>query len=101
MAESGGLENRCVARHRGFKSHSLRPARRACKRPAEQAGSRQESEADMRQVDTHDLTAATRAKAPRPEDHVIVLFGATGDLVKRKILPGLYRLALSGLLPAR
>jgi glucose-6-phosphate 1-dehydrogenase len=55
----------------------------------------------MRQVDTHDLTAATRAKAPRPEDHVIVLFGATGDLVKRKILPGLYRLALSGLLPAR
>jgi len=46
----------------------------------------------MEQVDTHDLTASTRAKAPRPEDHVIVLFGATGDLVKRKILPGLYRI---------
>jgi glucose-6-phosphate 1-dehydrogenase len=33
------------------------------------------------------------------EHHVIVLFGATGDLAKRKILPGLYKLALAGLLP--
>ena len=35
MAESDGLENRCVARHRGFESHSLRQVRsglpvRAC-----------------------------------------------------------------------
>jgi glucose-6-phosphate 1-dehydrogenase len=37
----------------------------------------------------------------RPDDHVIVLFGATGDLAKRMLLPGLYRLAGSGLLPAR
>jgi glucose-6-phosphate 1-dehydrogenase len=35
----------------------------------------------------------------RPEDHVIVLFGATGDLAKRKLLPGLYHLAVAGLLP--
>ena len=35
-----------------------------------------------------------------PEDHVIVLFGATGDLAKRKLLPGLFHLARSGLLPA-
>ena len=34
-----------------------------------------------------------------PENHVIVLFGATGDLAKRKILPGLYHLAVAGLLP--
>jgi glucose-6-phosphate 1-dehydrogenase len=32
---------------------------------------------------------------------VLVLFGATGDLAKRMLLPGLYRLAVSGLLPAR
>jgi glucose-6-phosphate 1-dehydrogenase len=36
----------------------------------------------------------------RPDDHVIVLFGATGDLAKRKLLPGLFHLAKSGLLPA-
>ncbi|MEV0569534.1 glucose-6-phosphate dehydrogenase [Dactylosporangium sp. NPDC050588] len=38
--------------------------------------------------------------APR-EDHVIVLFGATGDLARRKLLPGLFSLARAGLLPAR
>ena len=31
--------------------------------------------------------------------HVIVLFGATGDLARRKLLPGLLHLARSGLLP--
>ena len=35
----------------------------------------------------------------RPGNHVIVLFGATGDLAKRKLLPGLYHLACAGLLP--
>lgn len=35
----------------------------------------------------------------QPADHVIVLFGATGDLAKRKLLPGLFHLAKSGLLP--
>jgi glucose-6-phosphate 1-dehydrogenase len=34
-----------------------------------------------------------------PDDHVIVLFGATGDLAKRKLLPGLFHLARAGLLP--
>jgi glucose-6-phosphate 1-dehydrogenase len=37
--------------------------------------------------------------APRPENHVIVLFGAAGDLAKRKLLPGLFRLHVAGLLP--
>jgi glucose-6-phosphate 1-dehydrogenase len=32
--------------------------------------------------------------------HVIVLFGATGDLARRKLLPGLLHLAQAGLLPA-
>jgi glucose-6-phosphate 1-dehydrogenase len=37
--------------------------------------------------------------SPRPEDHVIVLFGATGDLARRKLLPGLFHLHAAGLLP--
>jgi glucose-6-phosphate 1-dehydrogenase len=32
---------------------------------------------------------------------VIVLFGATGDLAKRELLPGLFHLAVAGLLPPR
>ncbi|WP_281153925.1 glucose-6-phosphate dehydrogenase [Streptomyces sp. HYC2] len=35
----------------------------------------------------------------RPDNHLIVLFGATGDLAKRKLLPGLFHLARAGLLP--
>jgi glucose-6-phosphate 1-dehydrogenase len=31
--------------------------------------------------------------------HVIVLFGASGDLARRKLLPGIYHLARAGLLP--
>jgi glucose-6-phosphate 1-dehydrogenase len=34
------------------------------------------------------------------EDHVIVLFGATGDLAHRKLLPGLFHLVEAGLFPA-
>ena len=37
----------------------------------------------------------------RPKDHVIVLFGATGDLAKRELLPGLFHLAVAGLLPPK
>src|SRR5260370_645447 len=38
--------------------------------------------------------------SPRPDNHVIVLFGATGDLARRKLLPGLFHLARAGLMPA-
>ncbi|HWG01714.1 MAG TPA: glucose-6-phosphate dehydrogenase [Trebonia sp.] len=41
----------------------------------------------------------TQSEHPRPDDHVIVLFGATGDLAKRKLLPGLFHLHVAGLLP--
>jgi glucose-6-phosphate 1-dehydrogenase len=34
-----------------------------------------------------------------PDPHVIVLFGATGDLARRKLLPGLLRLSEAGLMP--
>ena len=36
----------------------------------------------------------------RPDDHVIVLFGASGDLAARKLLPGFFHLDASGLMPA-
>jgi glucose-6-phosphate 1-dehydrogenase len=38
---------------------------------------------------------------PAPADQVIVLFGATGDLAKRKLLPGMFHLAQGGLMPKR
>jgi len=34
-----------------------------------------------------------------PDDHVIVLFGALGDLGRRKLLPGLFHLDRAGLMP--
>src|SRR5512133_3690612 len=36
-----------------------------------------------------------------PDDHIVVLYGGTGDLARRKLLPGLFRLAQAGLLPKR
>jgi glucose-6-phosphate 1-dehydrogenase len=45
--------------------------------------------------------AATHGSVRRPDDHVIVLFGATGDLAKRKLLPGLFHLAAANLLPRK
>jgi glucose-6-phosphate 1-dehydrogenase len=41
------------------------------------------------------------ADARVPADQVIVLFGATGDLAKRKLLPGMFHLSRSGLMPER
>jgi glucose-6-phosphate 1-dehydrogenase len=35
----------------------------------------------------------------RPDNHVFVIFGATGDLAKRKLLPGCWHLYAAGLLP--
>jgi glucose-6-phosphate 1-dehydrogenase len=35
----------------------------------------------------------------RLENHVVVIFGATGDLAKRKLLPGWFHLYAAGLLP--
>jgi len=41
-----------------------------------------------------------RASSPaKPDDHVIVIFGASGDLTRRKLLPGLFRLHRAGLMP--
>ena len=42
-----------------------------------------------------------RRSLSRPDDHVIVLFGATGDLARRKLLPGLFHFFAAGLLPGK
>ncbi|MGH2954202.1 MAG: glucose-6-phosphate dehydrogenase [Solirubrobacterales bacterium] len=42
---------------------------------------------------------ASTAALPPLAPHVIVLFGATGDLARRKLLPGLYHLSQAGLMP--
>jgi glucose-6-phosphate 1-dehydrogenase len=41
---------------------------------------------------------ANRGVGPR-YPHVVVLFGATGDLARRKLLPGLFHLATAGFIP--
>jgi glucose-6-phosphate 1-dehydrogenase len=47
-------------------------------------------------------TAIERKSSARiPQDQVIVLFGATGDLAKRKLLPGMFHLEQVGLMPKR
>jgi len=43
----------------------------------------------------------TEHGVPIPDNHIIVIFGATGDLAKRKLLPGLFHLANAGLLPKK
>jgi glucose-6-phosphate 1-dehydrogenase len=42
-----------------------------------------------------------QAEREVPGDQVIVLFGATGDLANRKLLPGMFHLAQVGLMPER
>jgi glucose-6-phosphate 1-dehydrogenase len=45
----------------------------------------------------------TAQRSPQPRSHpgptIFVLFGATGDLAKRQVLPAFYSLAMEGLLP--
>jgi glucose-6-phosphate 1-dehydrogenase len=43
--------------------------------------------------------AASKAQERIPEPGVVVIFGASGDLTKRKLLPALFHLEQSGLLP--
>ncbi len=44
-------------------------------------------------------TVSSAAAASQMEPHVIVLFGATGDLATRKLLPGLLHLSQTGMMP--
>jgi glucose-6-phosphate 1-dehydrogenase len=44
---------------------------------------------------------AQDVERPLPEPTTLVIFGATGDLAARKLLPAMYNLGLRGLLPGR
>jgi glucose-6-phosphate 1-dehydrogenase len=50
-------------------------------------------------ISTDDKVLEGEAALPKPEPHVLVLFGATGDLARRKLLPGLFHLDQVGLMP--
>jgi glucose-6-phosphate 1-dehydrogenase len=57
------------------------------------------TDAQFEELSGDDPHGRASRSGPRPDNHVIVLFGATGDLAKRKLLPGLFHLAQAGLLP--
>ena len=48
---------------------------------------------------TADTTSAPAKPERKPDPCVVVIFGASGDLTKRKLLPALYHLEQQGLLP--
>jgi glucose-6-phosphate 1-dehydrogenase len=51
--------------------------------------------------DSHPQAAARPSRSRRPHAAVLVIFGASGDLTKRKLIPALYNLALEKRLPER
>ena len=50
-------------------------------------------------VDSADAASERAQELLKPEPHVLVLFGATGDLARRKLIPGLFHLEQVGLMP--
>ncbi|HEX5235270.1 MAG TPA: glucose-6-phosphate dehydrogenase [Silvibacterium sp.] len=50
-------------------------------------------------ISPEDMAQASRRNERIPEPDVVVIFGASGDLTKRKLLPALFHLEQSGLLP--
>ncbi|MGN6259040.1 MAG: glucose-6-phosphate dehydrogenase [Solirubrobacterales bacterium] len=47
------------------------------------------------------MTPPQQSQVLTPKDQIVVLFGATGDLAKRKLLPGMFHLRQVGLMPER
>src|ERR671929_2123528 len=54
---------------------------------------------ERQQVDNPLLEGLTLRRTPEP--CALVIFGASGDLTRRKLFPALYSLALRGMLPER
>jgi glucose-6-phosphate 1-dehydrogenase len=52
-------------------------------------------------VRPEDLTNVTHAHERVPDPGILVIFGASGDLTKRKLLPALFHLEQGGLLPKK
>jgi hypothetical protein len=50
-------------------------------------------------VSSPDAVSDHAQELPKPGPHVLVLFGATGDLARRKLIPGLFHLEQVGLMP--
>src|SRR5665811_1863393 len=50
-------------------------------------------------VRPEDLSRVQQASERIPEPCIVVIFGASGDLTKRKLLPALFHLEQQGLLP--
>src|ERR1700760_2372512 len=48
---------------------------------------------------TPDIAPAAQQGERTPDPCIVVIFGASGDLTKRKLLPALYHLEQSNLLP--
>ena len=51
--------------------------------------------------DPHGYVATTSGRGKRPHACIVTIFGASGDLAKRKLIPALYNLALENRLPER
>ncbi|MGH7887988.1 MAG: glucose-6-phosphate dehydrogenase, partial [Candidatus Binatia bacterium] len=51
--------------------------------------------------DPHEYVAPILGQAKKPHACVVTIFGASGDLTKRKLIPALYNLALEKRLPER
>jgi glucose-6-phosphate 1-dehydrogenase len=49
----------------------------------------------------HQQPTTAPARRQQPDSCAIVIFGATGDLTKRLVMPALYNLALTGMLPEK
>src|ERR1035441_9618207 len=52
-------------------------------------------------VNPEDLSQIPRGNERIPEAGILVIFGASGDLTKRKLLPALFHLEQAGLLPEK
>jgi glucose-6-phosphate 1-dehydrogenase len=52
-------------------------------------------------IDPQDYVPSGSSQTKKPHSCVVVIFGASGDLTKRKLIPALYNLALEKRLPER
>src|SRR5512147_3237753 len=51
--------------------------------------------------DPHAYATTGQSQGKRPHACILTIFGASGDLTKRKLIPALYNLALENRLPER
>jgi glucose-6-phosphate 1-dehydrogenase len=69
--------------------------------PGAAAGSGAAPDREQAAVASASRPGRSQSSVLRPGNHVIVVLGVTGDLARRKLLPGLFHLAAAGLMPER